>query len=369
MVGTAPLGYDIIDRKYVVNEKESKIIQFIYSQYLKGYSYYDIINQCNEKGYKTKKGQPFKKNSIYEILHNEKYLGTYIYNKASGYNRHKLNDNVIKIENAFTPIISKEIFEKVQEKTNQNKKSTAQYKAKEIYLLSGLLFCGKCGARYTGQTTHKIKDDKDYTSSYYVCSNRNKIGKCDNHRLNRYSLENDIVKLLYDKILNGKSVEQLLDKIQIEYNKMIKEDNSILKQLEYDLNQVNKQINNLISLAEENPLKSILTKIQLLENKKEDIEYKLSTFDFTHQGKITCDMIQNALNEDIQNLKSGSLIEIKNLIHKYIKKIVVYDDKIEVDYVFTELNDVLNIKYFGSPRPYIFKIFLEIAKYVCKKKV
>lgn len=367
--GTAPLGYDIIDRKYVVNQKESKIIQFIYNQYLKGYSYYDIINQCNQKGYKTKKGLPFRKNSIYEILHNEKYIGTYIYNKSSGNNRHKINDNIIKIENAFQPIITKKQFEEVQEKTKSNKHSTAQYKAKEIYLLSGLIFCGKCGARYTGQTTHKQKNGKDYSSSYYVCGNRNKIGKCNNHRINRYLIEDEITKLLYNQILNGNSIEVLLEKVQVEFNKLVNENNIYLNQLKIDLKQVNKQINNLILLASENPLKSILNKIQILENEKEDIEFRLNHLDITLDNKITANKIKEILNKDIKELKNGSKMELKKIINKYIKKIIVYDDKITIDYTFTNIEEVLNISSFGSPRPHIFKTVLEITKYKAKTRL
>lgn len=371
-VGTAPLGYDIIDRKYVINKEESKIIQFIYSQYLKGYSYYDIINECNKRGYKTKKNLPFKKNSIYEILHNEKYTGTYIYNKASGNNRHNINDNMIKIENAFEPIISKEQFLKVRRKTENNKHTTAQYKAKEIYLLSGLLFCGKCNARYTGQTTHKIKNNTDYSSSYYVCSNRNKIGKCDNYRLNRYKLENDIIKTLYEKILNGNSIESLLDKVQIEYNKLINENSIYLNELKMELKEINKQIDNLILLASKKPLKSILEKIEILESQKEDIKYRLN-LDVTASGKITTEKIRKILNQDIQELKSNSSkIELKNLIKKYIKKIIVGEDNIIIQYHFSSINSylatntVLNTSGRGDPLTNIFKTTLNTRDYIAK---
>lgn len=365
--GTAPLGYDIIDRKYFVNKKESEVIKFIYSKYLNGYSYYDIIEQCNSKGYHTKKGVHFKKNSIYEILHNEKYTGTYIYNKSSGNNRHNTNENLVRIENAFEPIISKEIFEEVQKKTEKNKKSSAEYKAKEVYLLSGIMFCGKCGARYTGQTTHKVKNGKDYSSSYYVCANRNKIGKCTNHRIDRYLIENEVTKVLYDRILNGNSVETLIEKVQIEYNKLLEKNNTYLNELKQELKEVNKQIDNLILLAEQNPLKSILNKIEVLENHKEDIEFRLNHLDISSGNTITADKVKGILEKDIKELRNGSKIELKKIINKYIKRIIVNDDNIEVDYVFTEVEDVLNIKEYGSPRPYIFKTTIEISKIIRKR--
>lgn len=332
---------------------------------MSGYSYYDIINQCNEKGFKTKKGLQFKKNSIYEILHNEKYIGTYVYNKSSGNNRHNINTNIIKIENAFEPIISKKQFDEVQAKTKQNQKSSAQYKAKEVYLLSGLIFCGKCGSRYTGQTTHRKKQGKEYISSYYVCGNRNKIGKCNNHRINRYLIEKEVVKLLYNKILNSNSIEVLIDKVRIEYNKLVNDNNTLLNTMRLNLKEINKEINNLISLAKLNPLKSILDEIEKLEKQKASIEQKLNSTAFD-ENKVPFKKIKDILSGDIKQLKNGSKLEIKKLINKYIKKIIVYDDKITIDYTFNEIEDILNITQYGSPRPYIFKTQLEVVDFISK---
>lgn len=41
-------------------------------------------------------------------------------------------------------IISKEVFQQVQEKMDSNKRQPGAYKAKEVYLLSGLIVCGEC---------------------------------------------------------------------------------------------------------------------------------------------------------------------------------------------------------------------------------
>ena len=34
--GKAPLGYDLVEKKLVINEEESKTVKFIYTEYLKG---------------------------------------------------------------------------------------------------------------------------------------------------------------------------------------------------------------------------------------------------------------------------------------------------------------------------------------------
>lgn len=82
--GIAPLGYDIINKKYVINEQESKIVKEIYNMYIEmGMSYIDIALDLNMKGYKTKKNKKFAKTSVMSILENEKYTGKYIFNKGT----------------------------------------------------------------------------------------------------------------------------------------------------------------------------------------------------------------------------------------------------------------------------------------------
>lgn len=51
-----------------------------------GYGYGETMDKLNILGYKTKKGLPFVKNSLYEILRNGKYKGTYIFNRSCSAN-------------------------------------------------------------------------------------------------------------------------------------------------------------------------------------------------------------------------------------------------------------------------------------------
>ena len=82
--GFIPLGYDVdpISNQYIINDSEAKTIRKIFEMYLIWYSLIDITIYLNENGYRTKKGQEFKKNSIYDILGSEKYTGMYVYNKG-----------------------------------------------------------------------------------------------------------------------------------------------------------------------------------------------------------------------------------------------------------------------------------------------
>lgn len=71
----AVLGYDIINKKLVINEKESQIVKFIFETYNKTKNYYQTAKICNNKGYKGKKGNEFHASSIKTIIQNQIYCG------------------------------------------------------------------------------------------------------------------------------------------------------------------------------------------------------------------------------------------------------------------------------------------------------
>ena len=144
--GSCPLGYDLdCDKRLITNPHEAEAVRIIFEMFDNGYGYSEIINYLNDNGYKTKKGCIFGKNSIYEILGNEKYTGTFIYNRASskGYNNkrnshsYKSYDDVVRVENGCPAIVSKELFERVQKRRAANKRNAGRYHSQEFYLMTG----------------------------------------------------------------------------------------------------------------------------------------------------------------------------------------------------------------------------------------
>ena len=82
--GCPPLGYDVgEDRKLIINKHEAEAVKIIFEMYAEGHGYGAIIACLNEHGYTTKRGHIFGKNSLYEILSNEKYTGVFVFNRAA----------------------------------------------------------------------------------------------------------------------------------------------------------------------------------------------------------------------------------------------------------------------------------------------
>ena len=160
--GPPPLGYSVDKEthRYVINEYEAEAIRMIFRMYLDGSSYTEIIAELNRRGYRTRRGDLFGKNSLYALLRNERYTGVYIYiadsaKHAKGrYDRSGNYDEnaVIRVPGGMPAIISEEDFHRVQEKMAERRHKSAQFSAKQEYLLSGKITCGVCGNPYAGNS-------------------------------------------------------------------------------------------------------------------------------------------------------------------------------------------------------------------------
>lgn len=178
--GHPPLGYYVDEnKKLAVNKEEAEAVRLIFSRYASGYSYDEIITELNRKNYKTKNGNTFRKNSLYDILINEKYSGVYVYNKSSSKNlygkrnnhSYKQDDDIIRIPNGCPQIVDTETFNRVQDKIKENKQAAGRYKTKHKYLLSGLVFCGECGRRMSGNRRYSGRN-KSLCVTYRCCTSR-----------------------------------------------------------------------------------------------------------------------------------------------------------------------------------------------------
>lgn len=200
--GVAPLGYDIVKGQYVINESEAAAVRTIFKMYSDGIGYSRILEAV--RNVRGKRGQPLGKNSIPSILSNERYIGIYTWNKrkmklmrkwAGG----KPNPECVRIENVIPPIIDRELWERVQSRLNSNRRNGTN-KAKQEYLLTGLIECAGCGAAYVG---HCSTNAKGYKTRYYVCGNKYRTRMCKAKNINADSIETFVVQHLKAYLLDA----------------------------------------------------------------------------------------------------------------------------------------------------------------------
>ena len=350
--GDAPLGYDVAhDKTYTVNDEEAQAVKIIFDMYVKGYSYSNIIDELNDLGYKTKRGNKFGKNSLHGILSNEKYTGVYVFNKTQrkgvdgkrNGHKQKSEDEIIKVEGGMPQIIDKEIFNQVQEMMKKRKKAPGSNKATTTYLLTGMIKCGECGHAMQG---NKRKDSygNDYIS--YRCGCRKQKRDCKNKEIKRDYLESFILEELEKNILNDSAIPVLSKALNEKVRQSNDNNSELLKSLEIKLEKVNKEINNILNAIMNGIVNNMLKdKLDELEQVKINLDLKISELKIEHKDidtvSITEEQIRAMFSKFRQFVKERNIPECKKFIGDYIKEIIIYNGYIEVIFnvVFSFINE------------------------------
>lgn len=186
------LGYDKDEYgDLIINEYESKIVQYIFSAYLNDNGMHKIAKELNVCNVPTVTGAKWSSEEIKVILSNEKYKGDALlqkyYTPENKRKRTVRNNNRIDsyyVADNHPAIITIEDWNKVQEIMKSKKKKNVIYTKR--YELSGKLICGKCGAKLKRRIINGKKVQ-------WICSTYIKQGKksCSGIRL-----DDDIVSKL-----------------------------------------------------------------------------------------------------------------------------------------------------------------------------
>jgi site-specific DNA recombinase len=75
MGGHAPLGYELRERKLVINATEVTLVRHIFERFLQVGSATKLVQELNAAGHRTKRGKPFDKGILYKLLKNRTYVG------------------------------------------------------------------------------------------------------------------------------------------------------------------------------------------------------------------------------------------------------------------------------------------------------
>ena len=156
MAGETPIGYK---RNSIgeldVDVDEAEIVIEIFDSISAGFSLGSVADTLNSKGFTTRTGSHFTKQSIDYIARNSIYTGTLRYNRnGARKKKHRLllsDYEEVVVEDAFPAIISKDVYNSVQSILD-NKLSNTYSSIQHTYLLTGLIYCKNCGKRMVGSS-------------------------------------------------------------------------------------------------------------------------------------------------------------------------------------------------------------------------
>ena len=343
--GKPPLGYDVDpdSRKLIINEHEAQAVKIIFQRITEGVGYTGIIRELNEKGYRTKVGNRFGKNSIHSLLTNEKYTGTYIFNKSAAKdvdgkrNSHSFKDDseIIRLENFIPAIISKDTYLTVQHLMKTRKHIPETYKGQEVYLLTGKIVCGICGCSYVG---NRKRDGRNKALQIrYGCNRRHRQTKiaCDNKEIRREYIEAFVLEKLSEQIFNDSLIPQVTEY----YNQYIKSTNSNndiqLTNLKKQGKELNRQISNIISVISDTASSALVSKLSTLEDELREINAQIEYLSNNITGMLKEDDIAKAFMLARELISNHTLPSLKKLIRMFVDKVVMHTDHAEVYFNFS----------------------------------
>jgi DNA invertase Pin-like site-specific DNA recombinase len=151
MGGFIPLGYDVKDRKLVVNQAEAATVRKIFERFIKIGSATTLVQTLRSEGITGKRGKLVDKGYIYKVLNNRVYIGQAVHKGTAYPGEHEA-------------IISQSLWDKVHSILGDSPRlRAARTRAQTPALLKGLIF-GPTGRAMT--PTHTRKGGKLYR--YYV---------------------------------------------------------------------------------------------------------------------------------------------------------------------------------------------------------
>lgn len=324
--GPPPLGYYIDDDGHLaICEHEAEAVRIIFDLYNKGYGYSYIIDTLNERGYKTRNGNDFRKNSLYQIITNEKYYGMYVYNKVASANKrgrrnnHQLKneDEIIRIPGGCPAIISKETFDNAKKRIDMNRLyGNGRYNAKHCYLLSGIVECGVCHHKMCGNFRSCGRAKTLFAS--YRC--QTKKYDCHNREINKEYLDQYVVDILEEHIFNKRAMKKIVERL----NSFIDEFNSSkaekIRKINLQIAEKTEGITNLTQLVEQGTITSaVVDRINELEEEKNQLILEAEKLDAMEK---VSDAKYQRLVEEYDDVPKNT-IEYREFIRPYIVRVEV----------------------------------------------
>ena len=339
--GKPPYGYKInqVTHTYEINETEAEAVRLIYNRAVEGVGYSEIITELNRLGYKTGAGKTFGKNSLTEILRNEKYIGVYIFNRTISKNsdgkrnnhKSKINDDMIRIPGGMPAIVDELTFNRVAE-IIKNRSHTAPAKhAKELYMLTGKIFCGECGAAYVGNRqfsgANKIK------LVVYRCGNKNNYGDlhCTNKSVNQLYIESFVFKEVAKLVFNPDRIPQLIKTYYESSGEILGDSENKLKLLHSNFKAIQQKLDNIVNVISQTGSATLLSTLDKFEGEKSALELQIKE----EEARLVANTLDEkeivaAYKQAEKMFLDGSLPQRKQLLNLYIHRINVYPEQIEI---------------------------------------
>lgn len=336
------------DKHYEIDAHEAEAVRILFDMYNAGYGYLQIAKKLNGMGFRTRLGNLFGKNSLHDLLINRRYIGTAILGKntmtpSGKRNNHRPDpDDMLIIEDVCPAIIDKEIFMEAQEKMQMRKRRKGANRAKREYLLSGLIICEHCGQAMTGDTS-KNKYGKEYR--YYRCPKKTRLGTnvCPNKSISADKLEDLVISQIQELFLDEDTLDQLMDKVEISYKKMVENTDAELAELKKKLAAIDRKIDKFYDFVCDggNVDDRARERYRAMKEEYSNCSKQIEKKEAVRPASISRATIRKYIERYRKEMATGKAPNIAGTIAAFVDKIKVSDSNITIGYRFTPVDDRL----------------------------
>ncbi|WP_430444421.1 recombinase family protein [Sphingorhabdus contaminans] len=202
MGGPVPLGYDVIERKLVVNEPEAEQVRHIMQLYLQANSVPELVQILARNGSLTKVQQRkdgrikggihFKRGNLYHLLSNRIYRGMTVHKGEAFQGEHEA-------------IVPEELWNQVQAKlAKQGQGGSSRKVSPRTGALAGLVYDGEGRAMVL---THTQKGSRRF---HYYANRYEALGNSAASRVSARDIEDIVVEQLSQTLASGNKVQNML---------------------------------------------------------------------------------------------------------------------------------------------------------------
>ena len=202
MGGPVPLGYDVVERKLVVNEPEAEQVRSIMQLYLTASSVPELVEMLARNGSNTKiqqrkdggtkGGVHFKRGNLYHLLSNRIYRGMTVHKGEA-------------FEGEHEAIVTEALWNQVQAKlAKQGQGGSSRKVSPRTGVLAGLIYDGQSRPMVL---THTQKGDRRF---HYYANRYETLDDSTASRVSAWDIENIVVDQLSQTLASGNKVQGML---------------------------------------------------------------------------------------------------------------------------------------------------------------
>lgn len=225
--GWAPVGYvnDHRSRSIIPDETKAPLVRRAFEAYATGqYKAAELRRSIIDWGLTGHSGKPIALSKIPVMLANPFYIGLFRY-------KGEIHEGV------HEPIVSKQVFDRVQEVMRERKRGKYMKEARRPF--RGLMTCAECGAAITSE--------KQKGHHYYRCTG--KMGPCSQRRYLREELLAEQLREAVSRVaISDEWHEAMLEQIDLWREEALNESRATLDRLRKELAEADEKLERLLDL-------------------------------------------------------------------------------------------------------------------------